>query len=149
MMLLLATVVAAGATFTCTPVRVWDGDGPIWCAEGPKIRLAGIAAREMDGQCNPGHPCPAATGHVARDHLVRLLGGSRGRTATGHVIVRSAPLRCRSQGGGKGSRTAAWCVSPSAGDLSCAMAKSGYALRWRHHGGDRVCRSRGDLLRAR
>lgn len=47
--LLAATVIAAGQTFTCTPTRVWDGDGPVWCAEGPRLRIAGIAAREMDG----------------------------------------------------------------------------------------------------
>lgn len=41
----VASFVAQGTSFTCTPTRVWDGDGPIWCAEGPKIRLAGIAAR--------------------------------------------------------------------------------------------------------
>lgn len=52
--------VRSGDTFTCTPIPVWDGDGPIWCAEGPKIRLAGIAARELDGSCRPAHPCPAA-----------------------------------------------------------------------------------------
>ncbi len=142
MIFIYAAAIAAGTGFTCTPTRVWDGDGPIWCAEGPKIRLAGIAAREIDGTCNRGHPCPTAQGTVARDHLVRLLGGPRGRTGTGHIIVRSPALRCRSEGSGKGTRTAAWCVSPSAGDLSCAMVKSGYALRWRRYGGDRVCRSR-------
>jgi endonuclease YncB( thermonuclease family) len=42
---MLTLALLAGAAFTCTPVRVWDGDGPIWCAEGPKVRLAGIAAR--------------------------------------------------------------------------------------------------------
>lgn len=141
MLALFASVIASGANFTCTPIQVWDGDGPIWCVEGPRIRLAGIAAREMDGGCIPGHPCPAATGAVARDHLVRLLGGSHGSTATGHVIVRSAPLKCRSEKSGKGSRTAAWCSSPSVGDLSCAMVKSGHALRWRRYGGDRVCRA--------
>lgn len=46
--LLLATaVIPAGQSFQCTPTRVWDGDGPIWCAEGPHVRLSGIAAREM------------------------------------------------------------------------------------------------------
>lgn len=149
MFLFSAAIVAAGTSFICTPTRVWDGDGPIWCAEGPKIRLAGIAAREMDDKCNPGHPCPAAKGSVARDHLVRLLGGPRGRAKTGHIFVRSAPLRCHSQGGGKGSRTAAWCVSPAAGDLSCAMVRSGYALRWRRYGGDRVCLQRAPSSRAR
>ena len=49
MFLVAAQIVAAGSTFTCTPVAVWDGDGPVWCAEGPRIRIAGVAAREMDG----------------------------------------------------------------------------------------------------
>lgn len=68
-------VVQVGETFTCTPVAVWDGDGPIWCAEGPRIRLSGIAAREMDETCSAGHPCPDASGLDARDELVGLLGG--------------------------------------------------------------------------
>lgn len=54
--LLAATVIAAGQTFTCTPTRVWDGDGPVWCAEGPRLRIAGIVAREMDGTCSTHHP---------------------------------------------------------------------------------------------
>ena len=51
MSILLAAlaIVPAGQTFDCTPVRIWDGDGPIWCDEGPRIRLSGIAAREIDG----------------------------------------------------------------------------------------------------
>ena len=48
-LLIAASIVAAGASFACTPTRVWDGDGPVWYAEGPHVRLAGIAAREMDG----------------------------------------------------------------------------------------------------
>jgi len=75
MMLFSLAIVAAGQTFICTPIRVWDGDGPIWCAEGPRIRLAGIAAREIDGTCRPAHPCPPADARRARDHLVGLLGG--------------------------------------------------------------------------
>ncbi len=31
-LLILASIVAAGTDFACTPVRVWDGDGPVWCA---------------------------------------------------------------------------------------------------------------------
>jgi hypothetical protein len=138
--LLLAPIVAAGSTFTCTPIRVWDGDGPIWCAEGPRIRLEGIAAREMDETCRPGHPCPDATGRDARDHLVKLLGGARGVASTGHILVTAPAMRCRSDGSARGSRTAAWCVLPGVGDLSCAMEKSGTVARWRRYGGDGVCR---------
>ena len=132
--------IAAGQSFTCTPVAVWDGDGPIWCAEGPKIRLAGIAAREIDGSCRPHHPCPSADGTAARTALVSLLGRPVGRRATGHVLVRGPALRCRSVGNGKGDRTAAWCESPSAGDLSCAMVASGHALRWAIYWDASVCR---------
>ncbi len=40
-LLLAASIVPAGQTFDCTLTAVWDGDGPIWCAEGPHIRLSG------------------------------------------------------------------------------------------------------------
>ena len=80
-----ATTVASGSRFNCTAVAVWDGDGPIWCAEGPRIRLAGVAARELDNSCRPGHPCPGPSGLVARNTLVGLLGGARGTRTTGHI----------------------------------------------------------------
>jgi endonuclease YncB( thermonuclease family) len=122
--------VASGAAFACTPTKVWDGDGPIHCAEGPKVRLAGIAARETDGSCSPGHPCPDATAGAARDALAGLLGRTTGTTATGHVTIEGPALSCTSEGSAGGRRTAAWCVSPSAGDLSCAMVASGTAVKW-------------------
>lgn len=128
--ILAAAVVPAGQTFACTPTAVYDGDGPIWCAEGPRIRLSGIAAREMDGTCRPNQPCPKATPEQSRDALVRLLGKPVGRRSTGHVLVKGPTMQCRSEGDGVGKRTAAWCVSPIGGDLSCAMVRRGWALKW-------------------
>jgi len=130
--LLLANtpIVPAGQSFDCTPVAVWDGDGPIWCAEGPRIRLAGIAAREIDDTCRPGQPCPRVGGSGARDTLAALLGTPGGFGPYGHRLVNGPTMRCRSVGWGKGERTAAWCVSPISGDISCAMVRSGAALRW-------------------
>src|SRR3546814_3201620 len=64
------SIVAAGLIFLCTPTLVADGDGPVWCAEGPRIRIAGIAARELDGTCRRGHPCPRAGPIAARNALV-------------------------------------------------------------------------------
>ena len=127
--MLLATIVAVGTAFTCTPTRVWDGDGPIWCAEGPRIRLAGIAARELDGSCRLGHPCPRTSAVGARNYLVTLIGRPAGKSREGHVLVRGAPLRCVSEGAAGGSRTAAWCRN-AGGDLSCRMVAAGYVLRW-------------------
>lgn len=127
---LAASIVAAGQTFTCTPTHVWDGDGPIWCAEGPHVRLSGIAAREMDGSCRRGQPCPDASSTQARDALVRLLGGARGSNSTGHVVVAGPRLSCRSEGSAGGNRTAAWCRLPTGADLSCAMIRTRTVLRW-------------------
>jgi endonuclease YncB( thermonuclease family) len=131
--LLALSTVPAGAEFTCTPTRVWDGDGPIWCAEGPRIRLAGIAAREIDGTCNVGQPCPSAGAIEARDHLAGLIGITGGESSEGHLLVRGPAMRCISDGSAGGGRTAAWCVSPRSGDLSCAMVRDGYALAWERY----------------
>jgi endonuclease YncB( thermonuclease family) len=132
-LLLAVTIVSAGQAFTCTPTHVWDGDGPIWCAEGPRVRLSGIAAREIDGTCRSNQPCPAAGAQEARDALVRLVGKPTGKTAEGHALVKGPAMRCVSDGSGGGSRTAAWCVSPIGGDLSCAMVAGGWALRWERY----------------
>lgn len=126
----IISVIPSGVSFTCTPTRVWDGDGPIWCAEGPRIRLAGIAAREIDETCSSGHPCPSVSGRDARDRLANLVGDITGTAKEGHLTVAGSSLSCTSVGGAKGSRTAAWCVSPTQGDLSCAMIADGTALKW-------------------
>lgn len=138
--LLAASIVASGQTFTCTPTHIWDGDGPVWCAEGPHLRIAGIAAREMDGTCRTNQPCPAASAIEARDALVKLMGGARGTISTGHVVVRGPRLTCRSEGGAGGNRTAAWCRLPSGADLSCAMIKTGTVLRWDRYWKGPACR---------
>jgi hypothetical protein len=98
----------AGSAFVCTPTAIYDGDGPIWCAEGPKVRLAGIAAREIDETCRPQHPCPKASGKASRDHLVKLLGGPRGTLP--QAISKSLPTDALlSTGSAGGERTGAWC----------------------------------------
>lgn len=121
---------AASAAFICTPVAVWDGDGPIWCKEGPKIRLESIAAREMDGTCRPGHPCPRASAIEARDALVTLLGGPKGRLRSGHVKITASPMRCRASHQSYG-RVVASCRLPDGRDLGGAMLRTGTVLRWR------------------
>lgn len=137
--LALFAVVPAGQTFDCTPTHVWDGDGPVWCAEGPRLRLSGIAAREMDGTCSRGHPCPDADPIAARDYLASLVGEPYGVGQHGHILVEGPTMRCLSTGGAGGNRTGAWCVSPRGGDLSCRMVASGMAARWERYWGDHNC----------
>lgn len=139
MILLALKMVTAGSAFVCTPTAVWDGDGSIGCAEGPRIRLSGIAAREIDGTCQAGHPCPSASGIEARNQLVRLLGGAKGRLSTGHVRVVARPMSCQSDGSAGGSRTAAWCLTSSGVDLNCAMVASGRAVRWQRYWREHRC----------
>lgn len=126
------SVIAAPTAFTCTPVQIWDADGPIWCAEGPRVRLHGIAAREMDGTCRKGHPCPDMPPIAARNALVRLLGAAAiNATTTGHIRLSGAPpLACRSYGSAGGNRTAARCRLPDRSDLGCRLIASGAAREW-------------------
>ncbi len=140
-LLLLAAVavVPSDQIFECTPTRVWDGDGPVWCAEGPRVRVSGIAAREIDGSCRSNQPCPAASAEQSRDALARLVGKPRGKSGEGHVLVSGPTMTCRSTGSGGGNRTAAWCVSPKGGDISCAMTQGGFALRWDRYWGNHRC----------
>ena len=138
--LLAASVVAAGQTFTCTPTHVWDGDGPVWCEEGPRLRIAGIAAREIDGTCRTNQPCPQSSAIEARDALVQILGGARGTASTGHVLVSGPKLTCRSEGSAGGNRTAAWCSLPGDADLSCAMIRTRTVLRWDRYWKGPACR---------
>ncbi len=139
--LLIATaVVPAGQSFQCTPIRVWDGDGPIWCAEGPHVRLSGVASRELDGTCKVGHPCPDADAKGARDALVKLIGEPTGRSREGHILVRGPTMNCRSDGSAGGGRTAAFCVSPQSGDVSCNMVAGGWVARWNKYWRGHRCR---------
>lgn len=101
--------------FSCTVTRVHDGDGPIWCAEGPKVRLTAIPARELDETCQPGHPCPDASGAAARAELERLVGGQ--------------VLTCEKTGTSY-HRVTAWCWRADGTELNCAMVKSGKAVVW-------------------
>lgn len=112
--------------FPCTVEGVHDGDGPIYCRERDregrkiKIRLSGLAAREIDGSCRPNQPCPDASAEEAKAELLRL--------SVNRV------LRCHREGKSY-ARTVATC-SNGEEDLSCAMIKSGTALRWERYDPD-------------
>jgi hypothetical protein len=131
----------AGVKFRCTPTRVYEGDGPLWCAEGQRVHLAGIAAREVDGRCRANQPCPDATPEAARAALVRLVSGAGGDPAAGkrYVAVKGTALSCTSTGWAGGRRVGGWCASPTAGDLSCAMVKSATVLPWPAYWQDHRC----------
>ncbi|MBV7256179.1 hypothetical protein KCG44_05210 [Pacificimonas sp. WHA3] len=102
--------------FICQVTGVHDGDGPIYCTDGTKIRLAAVAARELDETCMPGHPCPDASGASARDALRALALHQR--------------LTCEKTGTSYG-RVVAWCWREDGLELNAAMIDGGHALRWK------------------
>ena len=111
---------AAGKTFPCTVQSVYDGDGPINCAERDlsgnpvAVRVRGIEAREVDNRCPRANLCPQASGAEAKAVMERLAVGR---------------LECTSFGPSY-SRVDAHCRNASGQDLSCEMLRSGTAVRW-------------------
>jgi len=140
-MILILAAAAAGQAFTCTPTGVAAGDGPILCAEGPKVALAGIAAPPVNESCAQGQPCADRSGVAARDRIVQALGGAKGRTRDGYVLVQAAPMRCTWAESGKIGTLAACSVGRS--DLGCMMVHEGYALPAAERGGARRCSAVG------
>lgn len=99
---------------SCAVAYVNDGD-TLRCQDGTRIRLHAVAARESDGSCSPGHPCPAATAESAAAVLRRLADG---RT-----------LSCRRTGRSY-DRITAICWTPEGVEINCAMIRSGTTLIW-------------------
>lgn len=106
--------VASSTSFSCRVASIHDGD-TFRCADGTRIRVAGIDARELDGSCAPGHPCASAPPEAATAALRRLVNGQ--------------VLRCQSNGMSY-RRVAAWCRRTDGVDVSCAMLRSGTVARW-------------------
>ena len=111
---------ASGREFPCTVQSVYDGDGPINCAETDtsgkqvRVRLRGIEAREADNSCRYPNLCPEASGAEAKAQLTRLAVGR---------------LECTSFGPSY-NNVDARCSNPSGQDISCEMLRSGAAVRW-------------------
>ena len=100
--------------FACAVARITDGD-TLRCADGTRIRLHAVAARETDETCSPGHPCPAASAAAATRELARLAGGQT--------------LSCQSTGRSY-DRVTAICWTPRGEEINCAMIRSGTTVVW-------------------
>lgn len=105
---------AQPASFPCRVVSVHDGD-TLRCADGTRIRLHAVAAREIDGTCSPGHPCPSASAESARDTLRQLAADDT--------------INCVSTGKSY-DRVTAICRNSRAVEINCAMVRSGTAVVW-------------------
>lgn len=50
---MLLIIALAAAPFACTVLKVRDGDGPLWCTNGVKVRVAGKQAPDFERQALP------------------------------------------------------------------------------------------------
>ena len=114
---------AAPGTFTCRVAQITDGD-TLRCTNGTRVRIAGINSRELDGTCNVGAPCPAASAREATSAL--------------SALARGQVLDCKSNGKTY-NRIAAFCRTTGGIDLSCAMLDSGTVARWDRHWAGHRC----------
>jgi endonuclease YncB( thermonuclease family) len=113
-------IIVSPPAFVCTVTRVHDGDGPLWCAEGPKVRIAGVQAPDF----RSAEPCrKRRAGYVCSDRAAR----ASQRTVSALVLRRR--LSCQALEPSY-SRIVARCRLPDGRDLSCAVIAAGAAMRW-------------------
>lgn len=106
--------------FTCEVVRVHDGDGPLWCRNGRKIRVAGIQTPDFTSA----QPC--------RTHRAGYVCDDRAAAASQRVASRLTlrkRLTCQPVDRSY-KRVVARCTLPDGRSLSCAMLAAGAATRW-------------------
>jgi endonuclease YncB( thermonuclease family) len=121
-----APIAAATDRFSCKVAYVNDGD-TLRCADGVRVRLHAVAAREMDETCSPGHPCPAASATSAKAQLARLVGGEA--------------ITCPRTGKSY-NRITAICWTPAQVEVNCAMIRSGTTVVWERFDREKpICRS--------
>tara|TARA_R110000787_G_scaffold286435_1_gene404952 strand:+ start:167 stop:616 length:450 start_codon:yes stop_codon:yes gene_type:complete len=112
------------AGFECQVSKITDGD-TLRCADGTRIRLHAVAARESDETCKVGHPCPSASAASATAKLTDLASGQT--------------LRCE-QIGTSYNRVTAICRNKANVEINCAMVQSGTAVIWpRYNEQRRIC----------
>lgn len=120
LILLLLLAAAPLPTFHCTVTRVHDGDGPLWCANGIKIRVAGIQAPDFENAepCRRGqrsYVCSDVQAKRSQQVVKRL---TLGKSMVCQPVDRSY------------ARVVARCTLPDGRSLSCAIVAAGAATRW-------------------
>jgi endonuclease YncB( thermonuclease family) len=107
-------------SFTCEVVKVHDGDGPLWCRTGIKVRVAGIQAPDYESA----QPC--------RTRRASYVCDDRAAAASQRVAQRltlNKRLICQPVDRSY-KRVVARCTLPDGRSLSCAMLAASAATRW-------------------
>lgn len=106
--------------FTCEVVKVWDGDGPIHCANGAKIRVAGVQAPDFTSA----EPCrKRRRGYVCNDAKAIAAKRVAESLTLGKRLV-CQPVDRSFQ------RIVARCTLPNGNSLSCSLIARGAGTKW-------------------
>ncbi|RZM32115.1 MAG: hypothetical protein EOP67_29420 [Sphingomonas sp.] len=109
--------------FACEVVRVHDGDGPLWCRSGQKVRVAGIQAPDFTSAA----PCRRPAAHRAT-YTCDDRAAERSRRIVERLVLRRS-LTCQPVDRSY-KRVVARCTLADGRSLSCAAIASGAAVRW-------------------
>jgi endonuclease YncB( thermonuclease family) len=108
------------AAFLCLVTHVHDGDGPLWCGNGIKVRVAGIQAPDFESA----EPCRLGkAAYVCSD-----VQAKRSRAIVQRLVM-GKTLTCQPVGKSY-ERVVARCTLPDGRSLSCAAIAAGAATRW-------------------
>ena len=116
-------IIAPPPPIVCTVTRVHDGDGPLWCKEGPKIRVAGIQAPDFENA----EPCRRPTA-LRRAYTCDDSAAARSKRIMSGLTL-GKRLVCQRVDTSYG-RIVARCTLPDGRSLSCAAVAAGSAARW-------------------
>ena len=114
---------AALPAFTCDVVRIHDGDGPLWCRSGEKVRVAGIQAPDFQSAEPCRRPVARRAAYTCDDRAA-----ARSQRIVSSLVM-SKRLTCQPMGKSY-SRIVARCTLPDGRSLSCAAIAAGAAVRW-------------------
>jgi endonuclease YncB( thermonuclease family) len=108
---------------TCEVVRVHDGDGPLWCRSGEKIRVADIQAPDFKSA----EPC-RRPGARRANYTCDDRAAARSQRVMSSLTL-GKRLNCLPVGTSY-KRIVARCTLPDGRSLSCAAIAAGSAVRW-------------------
>lgn len=109
--------------FVCQVVRVHDGDGPLWCRSGERVRIAGIQAPDYASAS----PCRRPAARRAA-YSCDSAAAARSRRIVERLVLRQR-ISCQPVDRSY-KRIVASCTLPDGRSLSCAAIAAGAAVRW-------------------
>lgn len=122
-MLTILIAAAALPSFTCDVIRVHDGDGPLWCRSGQKVRIASVQAPDFKNAQPCRRPKARRAAYTCDD-----TAAERSRVIVERLVLRQR-MSCQPVDHSY-NRVVARCTLIDGRSLSCAVIAAGAAVAW-------------------